>query len=131
MARTGRTDILLSGLADFVRADLLDGGGPVPRLPPLRMQAAIEATGGVVGGRLEAEHVVRASRLAPFETPTPGYTMVNLSVSWRPLGADRPTVIIASIDNLLDVEARRHSSFLKDFAPLPGRDFRLSAHFSF
>lgn len=131
LARAGRTDIMLSGLADFVRADLLDGGGPVPRIPPVRLQAAIEATGGVIGGRLEVEHVVRASRLAIFETPTPAYTMVNLSASWRPFGADQPTVIMASVNNLFDVEARRHSSFLKDFAPLPGRDVRLSAHFSF
>ncbi len=131
IAQSGETSFLLSGLADYVRADILDGGGPVPRIPPLRMQAAIEATGGVIGGRLEAEHVTAATRLADFETATPAYTMVNASVSWRPLGADRPIVLIAAIDNLFDVEARRHASFLKDYAPLPGRDFRLTAQFSF
>jgi len=29
------------------------------------------------------------------------------------------------------VTARRHASFLKDYAPLAGRDFRISARFTF
>ena len=33
--------------------------------------------------------------------------------------------------NLFDVVARRHSSLLKDFAPLAGRDIRLSARLEF
>ena len=37
-ARSGDTSFLLTGLADFVRADILDGGGPVPRIPPFRVQ---------------------------------------------------------------------------------------------
>jgi iron complex outermembrane receptor protein len=35
-----------------------------------------------------------------------------------------------SADNIFDVNARRHASFLKDYAPLAGRDFRISARFS-
>jgi iron complex outermembrane receptor protein len=30
------------------------------------------------------------------------------------------------VNNLLDVTARRAASFLKDYAPLAGRDIRLS-----
>jgi iron complex outermembrane receptor protein len=131
VARAGDTRFELVGLADFVRADLLDGGGPVPRIPPFRFVAGIEATGGPVGGRVDVEHVTRQTRVAAFETETPAYTLVNASLAWRPFGPDNATAIIASANNILDVEARRHSSFLKDIAPLPGRDFRLSARFSF
>lgn len=130
-AQSGATSFQVTGLADFVRADILDGGGPVPRIPPLRLQGGVEATGGVIGGRLEVEHVTKADRLAEYETPTPAYTLVNASVTWRPFGADNASSIIASVNNIFDVEARRHSSFLKDYAPLPGRDFRLTARFSF
>ena len=35
-----------------------------------------------------------------------------------------------SANNIFDVEARRHASFLKDFAPLAGRDIRLTARIS-
>jgi iron complex outermembrane receptor protein len=34
-------------------------------------------------------------------------------------------------NNLLDVDARRSTSILKDFAPLAGRDIRLSARLNF
>ncbi len=127
----GDTEFELTGLADFVRADLLGGRGPVPRIPPLRFIGGIEASGGSFGGRAEVEHVTRADRLAGFETETPAYTMVNASVNWRPFGADNPTSLVASVNNIFDVEARRHASFLKDTAPLFGRDFRLSLRFSY
>jgi len=34
-------------------------------------------------------------------------------------------------DNIFDVNARRHSSELKDYAPLAGRDFRVTARLGF
>jgi iron complex outermembrane receptor protein len=36
-----------------------------------------------------------------------------------------------SANNLFDVTARRHASVLKDFAPLAGRDFRITARVEF
>ena len=48
-----------------------------------------------------------------------------------PWGRRNPTNLIISANNLLNVEARRHASFTKDFVPLPGRDVRLSARISF
>jgi iron complex outermembrane receptor protein len=129
--RLGEASVEATGLVDFVRADILGGKGPAPRIPPLRLIGGLESNGGPFGGRLEVEHVTRADRVAVNETETPAHTLVNASASWRPFGADNPTTLIASVNNLFDVDARRHSSFLKDFAPLPGRDFRLSARFSF
>jgi iron complex outermembrane recepter protein len=127
----GETDFDLTALVDYVQADILDGGGNAPRIPPLRLIGGVEANGGAFGGRIELEHVTRQDRIATFETETPAYTLVNASVSWRPFGSDNPTTIIGSVNNIFDVDARRHSSFLKDFAPLPGTDVRLTARFSF
>jgi iron complex outermembrane receptor protein len=103
----------------------------VPRIPPLRMIGGIEANGGVVGGRVEIEHVTAQDRIAGFETRTPSYTMVNASLSWKPFGPDQPTTLIVQANNIFDVEARRHASFLKDVAPLFGRDIRLSIRTAF
>ncbi len=130
VAQFGSTDVQLTGLADFVRADLLGGGGRLPRIPPLRFIGGIEANGDRFGGRLEAEHVTRQSRVATFETETPAFTMVNASLSFRPFGTDNPTTVVVSANNIFDVEGRRHASFLKDTAPLLGRDFRLSVRFT-
>ncbi|MFN7398613.1 MAG: TonB-dependent receptor [Sandaracinobacter sp.] len=131
VTRFGDTAIDVTGLADFVRADLLGGQGRVPRIPSLRFIGGLEANGGAFGGRVEVEHVTRADRVATFETETPAYTLVNASAAWPPFGDENPTALILSVNNIFDVDARRHTSFLKDFAPLPGRDVRLTARFSF
>jgi iron complex outermembrane receptor protein len=131
VARVGRSRLALTGLVDLVRADLRGGLGPVPRIPPLRLLGGAELAGGPLGGRIEVEHVTRQDRTAAFETGTPGWTMVNASLAWRPFGADSLTVVTVSANNIFDVEARRHASFLKAEAPLAGRDVRLAARFSF
>ena len=126
VAQLGPTRIELTGLADYTNAALLAGGGAVPRIPPLRFIGGVEASGGRVGGRIEVEHVTAQNRIAGFESRTPGWTMVNASLSWKVFGPDRGTTLQVQANNILDVEARRHSSFLKDVAPLPGRDIRVS-----
>ncbi len=70
-------------------------------------------------------------RNAAFETETAGFTLVNASANWRPFGRNRNISLIASANNLFDVTARRAASFTKDYVPLSGRDFRLTARFSF
>ncbi|OYX61923.1 MAG: TonB-dependent receptor [Novosphingobium sp. 32-60-15] len=131
LAQLGRTRVEATGLVDYTRADILGGGGAVPRIPPLRLIGGLEAAGDVVGGRLEVEHATAQRRIAAFETTTPAWTMVNASVSWKPFGADAQTTLLLQANNIFDVEARRHTSFLKDVAPLFGRDIRVSARVSF
>jgi iron complex outermembrane recepter protein len=117
-------------VADYVRARV-KGSGPVPRIPPLRILAGLEAGSDTLTGRVEAEWVADQERVAAFESPTDGHTIVNASVSWRPWGSKRETMLILSANNIFDVDARRHASFTKDFVPLAGRDLRVSARFSF
>ncbi|MGF1549091.1 MAG: TonB-dependent receptor [Sphingomonadaceae bacterium] len=124
-------EITADGVADFVRATIEENDMPVPRIPPLRLLGGLEARSGALGGRVEVEWVAEQDRVAPFELPTDSFTLVNASLSWRPFGEGSASVLIASVENIFDVEARRHASFTKDFVPLPGRDFRLSARLSF
>lgn len=130
LARLGDSEIKLDALADYTDAKILGGGGMVPRIPPLRMLAGIGVSGPVWDARAEIEHATSQTRLAAFETDTAAYTLVNASISIRPF-ADRPnTAIVVSANNLFDVDARRHASFLKNFAPLAGRDIRVSLRFT-
>jgi iron complex outermembrane receptor protein len=126
LARLGGWKLAADGLVDAVWATI-DGYGPAPRIPPLRLLGGIEATNRKLDLRAEAEHVTAQNRVALNETPTPAYTVVNLSAHWRPWGEDRPVTFALSANNLFDVVARRHASFLKDYAPLAGRDIRLTA----
>ena len=129
LAQIGRYAINLDGVADFVRATI-DGVGPAPRIPPFRLLGGIEAQSDDIQARLEVERVAAQERLAEFETRTDGYTMVNASVSFKPFEGNASTILL-SANNIFDVDARRHASFLKDFAPLAGRDLRITARISF
>jgi iron complex outermembrane receptor protein len=123
LAQVGAYTLNLDLLGDYVHAVLADAG-PVPRIPPLRVLGGLEAQSDKLTGRVEIEHVFEQNRIAPFETPTDGYTLVNASIAIRPFAANRDLSLTLSANNLFDVDARRHSSFLKDFAPLAGRDLR-------
>ena len=130
VARFGESQVKIDALADYTDAKLLDGLGRVPRIPPFRVLGGLGVTGPVWDARAEIEHSSAQKKIAAFETETASYTMVNASVSVRPF-PDRPnTALVLSANNIFDVDARRHASFLKDFAPLPGRDIRLSLRFT-
>jgi iron complex outermembrane recepter protein len=118
------------GVADYVRATI-DDEGPAPRIPPLRLLGGLEAQGDLFDGRVEAEWVDDQNRTAAFETRTDGHTVLNASLAFRPFGRDNATALIVSANNILDADVRRHASFLKDFAPLAGRDIRVTARLSF
>jgi len=128
LARVGATRINADLVGDYVHATI-DDAGPVPRIPPLRLLGGLEAQGERFTVRGEVEQVFRQDRVTDFETETPGYTLVNASISLRPFGRENRTTLLLSANNLLDVTARRHASFLKDFAPLAGRDLRATLRF--
>jgi iron complex outermembrane recepter protein len=123
--------INLDGVADYTRAKVKNGGGSVARIPAFRVLGALEAASPRLNGRVEVERVNKQNRIAAFETPTKGYTMVNASLGFKPLGEDGAVSLTLSANNIFDVTARRAASFLKDFAPLAGRDIRVSARLSF
>lgn len=125
LAKPGPLTLSATGLVDYVHADI-DTSGPAPRIPPLRVLGGLKAASPHLDLLAEVEHVFAQGRIAAFETATPGYTLVSLSVTWRPMGDDGPLSVIVSGNNLFDVTARRHASFLKDYAPLAGRDLRIT-----
>lgn len=130
VATLGSYALNVDAVADYVEATI-DGVGPAPRIPPLRILGGVELQSQRLTGRLEAEHVFAQDRTAANETPTDAFTLVNASVNWHPI-LERPDISLTlAVNNIFDVDARRHASFLKDFAPLPGRDVRATVHVSF
>lgn len=130
LATIGAVKLNLDGVGDFTRASI-KGGGPLPRIPALRLLGGLEAQSDTITGRVEVEWVDEQNRTAAFETPTKGYTMVNGSLAIKPFGRDSNINLTLSANNIFDVVARRHASFLKDYAPLSGRDFRIGLRFAF
>jgi iron complex outermembrane receptor protein len=114
-------EIDLRLFTDYVRGKLNEGGN-VPRITPLRFGLEFNHRTGPWAANVSATRVMRQNRLAELETSTPGYTLVNIEVSYR-IKETRSNGIKIFLQgrNLLDEEMRVHTSFLKNFAPLPGR----------
>jgi iron complex outermembrane receptor protein len=116
---------------DYVRAELLGSGEPLPRIPPLRVGTGLRYEGGPFRAEVGAYRVSEQDRVAAFEEPTPGYTMLDASVGYRLFTGRFMHEVTLRGANLADRDARSHTSFLKDVAPLPGRDVKLVYRLSF
>jgi iron complex outermembrane receptor protein len=123
IAQMGSGELDLRLFADFVDAEL-DNGEHVPRIPPLRYGARLSYHSDRLIVGLEAAEYDDQSDVAPFEEPTEGYTLVSADVSWDVTAGDGMDLnLFLRGTNLLDEEARRHTSLVKDSAPLPGMNF--------
>jgi iron complex outermembrane receptor protein len=96
--------------------------GNLPRIAPWRAGAELRWETGAWRASVGAIRYGRQDRVAENESETPGYTLVNASLAWH---LDTPGgnawELFVNGNNLLDEEARSHTSFLKDLAPQPGR----------
>ncbi len=113
-------DLELRLWTDYVEGEL-DAGGNVPRLPPLRFGAGLEWERERMYAGFSVIRVTEQNEIGALETETAGFTMFNLHAGYDvPLGAGRSLTVFARGTNLADEQARRHTSFVKDLAPLPG-----------
>lgn len=116
--------------ADYVRATL-EGGGNLPRIPPVRAAIGIRTHGGPWQLMAEVRHTFDQDDVAPLETQTAGYTLVNAHVGYRLIVRNTVHDILLRGMNLTDELARSHVSPLKERAPLPGRDISLAYKMTF
>jgi iron complex outermembrane receptor protein len=123
LLRDGATEVDVRLFADYVRGELATGE-PLPRLPPLRYGARLEFHGerllvGIEGTRYDDQRDV-----APFEDATPGYLLLNADARWQLAAISGMELeLFATASNMWDEDARKHTSFVKDVAPLPGRNY--------
>ncbi len=127
--RDGERSLTLEASGDYVHGDT--GSGPAVRIPPWSATARGVFEGGWWTGTLEVRRTGEQTRIAAFERPTDGYTLVNASLVIRPIKAQPGLKLFLDGRNLTDQEAREHASFLKDVAPLPGRSIRLGVAYRF
>ncbi|MCF2828191.1 MULTISPECIES: TonB-dependent receptor [unclassified Pseudoalteromonas] len=110
--------------SDFVRARL-EEGGDLPRTPPLRFGSQLSYQTDNLSAHIHITRYQEQDRIAPEETATDGYTLVDASISYDLSVLNQDLSIYLRGSNLTDTEARVHSSFLKDIGPRPGRSFAL------
>jgi iron complex outermembrane recepter protein len=118
-------------MADLVRAKLIDADQPLPLIPAARLGAGLNYRQGPFVVRGSVRRTLEQDRVGPFEAPTPGFTMVDGSVSFRWFTGEIFHDLTLAGTNLADTEARLHTSLLKNVAPLPGREIRLVYRINF
>jgi len=114
---------------DRVRARFADGSGDLPRIAPARLGTRLNYDAGAFNGELEYTRVSAQRQVAEFESSTPSYGLLGLSVGYTlPDGRGR---FFLRGDNLLDKLIWNHTSFLAHVVPLPGRNFTAGYSYTF
>ena len=118
---------------DYVRAQLEagDGNRNLPRIPAARVGLRLDAHWQQWMGEVEWFRMGRQSRTADFESSTPGYNMLNVAVRYNLRTQSYPTQIYLKATNLTDTLAFSHTSFIKNAAPLMGRNVTLGVRVAF
>ena len=117
--------------SDYVRAEEEASNRPLPRIPPLRFGARLNYEDGRWRADVGFQHARAQRRVAANESLTGDYTLLNANLAYV---IPTPRVIyevFLSGRNLGDADAREHTSFLKEFAPLPGRGVVAGLRLSF
>ena len=124
LAEIGNFTLKTDALAEYVRAKT--DSGDLPRIPPLSILTGIEADSERFNFRAELDYAAEQNKTETFEIPTDDFALVNLFATWWAPAGTQDVRLSLSVLNLLDDDARQHTSFLKDTVPLPGRNVRFS-----
>lgn len=124
LAKVAQGGLGLRLFGDLVRARDADGHA-LPQIPPLRIGGELNWSRGPWRVGLESLWHDAQTRLADNELRTDGYNLLAADIAYRHTyrhGAGAATMLwFLRGQNLLDEDARRHASPLKDVAPLAGR----------
>jgi len=110
----------LTVFTDYIDADIEDDN--LPRTPPMRLGSELSYVNDALSADVGFTWYDEQTDVAAFETATDGYTLINASVQYEFASQGVDWVLFARGNNLTNEEARVHTSFLKDQAPLPGRN---------
>lgn len=128
LSRSERLDNELRLFGDLVEAELADGS-KLPRIPPWRLGANLSVSQDAWLAGLDVIYHAEQDDISSF--PTSAYTMLDVSflyrLAWSPVGLE----LFARGTNLLDENARKSTSFIAAYAPLPGRSLHLGMRAKF
>ena len=119
-------------LADHVRGKLRGKGGDLARIPADRVGLRLQHTfTSALDGQVELWRVQQQNNIADYETKTSGYNMLGAALNYQGQLSSSDYTLYLRADNLLNVKAREHTSFIKDDVQLPGRNLTAGVKFSF
>ncbi|MEQ1484702.1 TonB-dependent receptor [Methyloglobulus sp.] len=125
----GAIDLTLFG--DYTRGTF-DQGGDVPRMPPLRygFQLSYEKDDFSTNARLTRGEA--QTNAGENETETDSYLLLNMGAQYQLADIhDAEILLFAKGKNLLNENIRNSTSYLRNFAPEPGRSAELGIRISY
>ena len=132
-ALAGAQTLDLDARFDLVRATDATSGQPLPRIAPRRLTLGANYNVGSWFGRAEVANVSRQGRVPADDAPTGGYTLVNLSTSYKLRLGGTDALLFAKLDNLGNRLAYSATTIatVRGLAPLAGRSLSAGVHISF
>jgi iron complex outermembrane receptor protein len=125
----GAVDLTLFG--DYTRGSF-DQGGNVPRMPPLRygLQLSYEKNDWSTDVRLTRGEA--QTYAGDNQSTTPGYLLLNLGAQYQVASFHESQVMLfAAGKNMLNENIRNSTSYLRNFAPDPGRSAEIGIRVSY
>lgn len=118
--------------SDFVRGELVAGGN-VPRMPPMRYGFQLDYTGyDAFSAGLRLTRGATQNHPGKNDTATAGYLLLGANVAYHVKFTKKYNLrIFLKGNNLLNETIRNATSFLKNYAPQPGRGAELGLRLSF
>lgn len=119
---------------DWVRGDNRATGQPLPRIAPLRLQAALVAHRGPWRAGLQLRHAARQDRVPASDTPTPGWTTLDLWAGWQQaLGGGTEALWTLKLANAGDALAYNASALrtARLLSPAGGRALQAGVRLAF
>ena len=127
------SNVLLTLFSDYVRGRFVNGDrDDVPRMPPLRYGAELGIGNQTWNTSLRYTRAEAQNRPGKNETSTDGYHLLTASADYQIKVSNWGDLwLFAKGHNLLNEEIRNSVSFLRNFAPEPGRSFRFGVRATF
>ena len=130
--RKGEDALSLSLMADWIQAEERGSGESLPRIPPVRLGIGLDYESPDWKAGLDLQQALRQKDTATYESETSGYTQLDARLSKRfILPKGRSLSLFANANNLLDRKIVHHTSYLKEEAPLPGRNIAVGLRMEF
>ncbi len=123
-------ELSLELFADLVIAELSNDEN-LPRIPANKTGLQLNYDYLGWSANIAWIHHNSQTRVGENELATAEFDMVNLEAAYRMPIEDQELFFFIKGQNLLDEEARDHSSFIKDLAPRAGRNFVAGMRYTF
>ncbi|MCG8527465.1 MAG: TonB-dependent receptor [Opitutales bacterium] len=107
---------------DTVETDISDSSENLPRIPPMRVGVGFDYRWNNWSFWGRNQYNFKQDEVADNEFPTDAFNQLDLGIEYEFTSGQIVGRVFVKGKNLLDEEIRRHTSFLKDLAPQPGRN---------